>query len=404
MRLPPENNNQGNTVNSDTVNSKLVIATAAMISALVLLYWNFMPVMLGNAAEARGYSESELGFLASAFSGGLFLTTLSGVLWIRRYDWKLLIKAGGFISALAYLVPLFFESYEVFLVCNLFASLGGGIGLCVSYSLIGDTKNPARNYAIAFCASVLLGIIAALALSNIESPILALNSGFILMAAVMLLVIYLTKFIPHKGVKTGRLPDIKSGTVLPRKFAIPFLLVAIVFVFIGDTAIWAFLERIGTAADSRSLGGSLVSANLLGGVLGSAAGAVLGIRWGFSLPMTLAIAVSILSVVMFAFFGEPWVLILASFINGFGWNFGIAYRMGLVAELDMTGRYVVLIPAMQQLGNTLGPVAAGPLIEMGGFNYVYYFASAIWLIALALYMVSHREYTLIRRRSVAAET
>ena len=124
-----------------TVNSRPVIVTAAIISALVLLYWNFMPVMLGNAAEARGYSDSELGFLASAFSGGLFLTTLSGVFWVRRYDWKLLIKAGSFISALAYLVPLFYESYEVLLVCNLFASLGGGIGLGVSLSLLGDTKN-----------------------------------------------------------------------------------------------------------------------------------------------------------------------------------------------------------------------------------------------------------------------
>ena len=391
-------------MNSATVNSRPVIVTAAIISSLVLLYWNFMPVMLGNAAEARGYSDSELGFLASAFSGGLFLTTLSGVFWVRRYDWKLLIKAGSFISALAYLVPLFYESYEVLLVCNLFASLGGGIGLGVSLSLLGDTKNPARNYAIAFCAQVALGIVASLALSNIESPILALNSGFILMAALMLLNIYLAKYIPHKGVKTGRLPDIKSGAVLPRKFAIPFLLVAIVFVFIGDTAIWAFLERIGAAAHSRSLGGSLVSANLLGGVFGSLAGAVLGIRWGFLLPMTLAIAVSILSALMFAVFGEPWVLILASLINGFGWNFGIAYRMGLVAELDMTGRYIVLVPAMHQLGNTLGPVAAGPLIEMGGFNYVYYFASAVWLIALAFYLVSHREYILIRRRSVAAGT
>ena len=391
-------------MNSASVNSKLVIVVASIISALVVLYWQFMPVVLGSVAESRGYSESELGFLASAYAGGLFLTTLSGVLWVRRYDWRLLIKAGSFISALAFLVPLFYESYELLLVCHLFASLGGGIGYGVTLSLLGDTNNPARNYAISFFAQVSLGIVATLALSNIKSPILALNSGFILMAAVMLLNIFLARYIPHKGAKTGRIPDLKSGTILPRKFAIPFLLVAVLFVFIGDGAIWAFLERIGAAADSRSLGGSLVSASLIGGVFGSLAGGVLGIRWGYLLPMTLAIAVSILSVFMFAGFGQPWVLILAALINGFGWNFGIAYRMGLVAELDVSGRYTVLVPAMQTLGNTIGPASAGLLIEMGGFNYAYYFASAVWLIALALYLVSHREYILIRLRSVAVGT
>lgn len=391
-------------MNSASVNNKLVIVTASIISALVVLYWQFMPVVLGSVAEARGYSESELGFLASAYAGGLFLTTLSGVFWVRRFDWKLLIKAGSFISGLAFLVPLFYESYVVLLVCHLCASLGAGIGYGVTLTLLGDTKNPARNYAISFFAQVALGIVATLALSNIESPILALNMGFILMTLVMLLSIYLAKYIPSKGAKTGHIQDTKSSTALPRKFAIPFILVAVLLVFIGDAAIWAFLERIGAAADSRSLGGSLVSASLIGGLFGSLAGGFLGIRWGYSLPMTLAIAVSILSVLMFAVYGQPWVLILAALINGFGWNFGIAYRMGLVAELDMTGRYTVLVPAMQTLGNTIGPATAGLLIEMGGFNYAYYFASAVWLIALALYLVSHREYILTRHRSTATGT
>ncbi len=384
-------------MNSSSINSKLVILTASLISALVVLYWQFMPVVLGSVAEARGYSESELGFLASAYAGGLFLTTLSGVFWVRRYDWKVLIRAGSFISALAFIVPIIDVSYEVLLVCHLLASLGGGLGYGVTLSLLGDTKDPARNYAISFFAQVALGIVATLALSNIESPILALNSGFVLMAVVMLLNIYLARYIPRKGLKTGRLQDIEPGTIVPRKFAIPCLLLAVVLVFTGDGAIWAFLERIGAAVDSRSLGGSLVTASLIGGVFGSLAGGVLGIRWGYILPMTVAIGVSILSVFMFAVLKQPGELILAALINGFGWNFGIAYRMGLVAELDVTGRYTVLVPSMQTLGNTIGPASAGILIDMGGFNYAYYFASAGWLLALALYLVSHREYTLIRR-------
>ena len=72
--------------------------------------------------------------------------------------------------------------------------------------------------------------------------------------------------------------------------------------------------------------------------------------------------------------------------------------MGLVAELDVTGRFTVLVPAMQTLGNTIGPASAGLLIESGGFNYAYYFASAGWVIALALYLVSHKEYVLTKRR------
>lgn len=384
------------------INSRRVIGVAAIISALVVLYWQFMPVVLGSVAESRGYTESELGFLASAYAGGLFLTTLSGVFWIRKYDWRKLIRAGSLVSAVAFVVPIFFESYGLLLSCHLLASLGGGIGYGVTLSLLGDTSEPARNFALSFFAQVALGIVATLALSNIESPDLALNSGFILMSVLMLLNIHLARYIPHKGTKTGHKPEAHSGVVMPRTFAIPCLLVAVLLVFIGDGAIWAFLERIGAAADSRSLGGSLVSASLIGGVLGSLAGGVLGIRWGYVLPMTLAIGVSILSVILFALYQQPAVLILAALINGFGWNFGIAYRMGLVAELDISGRYTVLVPAMQTLGNTIGPASAGLLIEMGGFNYAYYFACSGWVLALILYLFSHREYTAIKSASGAA--
>ena len=55
---------------SSDLEDKRVIAAAAFISALVVLYWQFMPVVIGSVAEARGYSESALGFLASAYAGG----------------------------------------------------------------------------------------------------------------------------------------------------------------------------------------------------------------------------------------------------------------------------------------------------------------------------------------------
>jgi dipeptide/tripeptide permease len=64
--------------------------------------------------------------------------------------------------------------------------------------------------------------------------------------------------------------------------------------------------------------------------------------------------------------------------------------MALVAEADISGRFVTMIPGMQALGSVIGPALAGILVIDGSFALVYIMASVAWLIALALFFVANR--------------
>lgn len=44
-----------------------------------------------------------------------------------------------------------------------------------------------------------------------------------------------------------------------------------------------------------------------------------------------------------------------------GWNFGVAYQLGLIATLDLSGRFTVLVTAFAATGAVLGPALGGVL-------------------------------------------
>ena len=60
--------------------------------------------------------------------------------------------------------------------------------------------------------------------------------------------------------------------------------------------------------------------------------------------------------------------------------------MGLVAELDSSGRFTPMISGMQTLGGAIGPAVAGLLVINGVFFYVYLFVCSLWLLALLLFV------------------
>ena len=177
-----------------------------------------------------------------------------------------------------------------------------------------------------------------------------------------------------------------------RRHLLPVILglVAIILVFTGDSGVWVFLERIGAEHHSREFGGTLVSINLAAGAVGSLTAAWLGERWGYLWPMLIAILLSQVSLLLFLPRELGPSLIIASFVNGWAWNFGAAYRMALVARLDTSGRYTVLIPSTQTLGNTLGPALTGYILVSWGYDTAFLLIACLWLAALTFYYYAWR--------------
>ena len=145
---------------------------AITLNVICITYYNIMPLVLGGAAESHGLPANQLGFAAAAFMGGLALINFCGFAWLRRYDWRVLVAVGNGIATLAFLVPIVSFSFAAWVACNLLAGAATGISYGVSIACLGDSKEPERNFALAYAGQTFLsaGLIFMLPRIQINPP------------------------------------------------------------------------------------------------------------------------------------------------------------------------------------------------------------------------------------------
>ncbi len=352
-----------------------------------MAYYSSMPIILGRAAEARHLTESDLGLLAGAFAGGVALTAFAAIVFIRRASWKRLTVAGGFTAAIAFLIPIVSPSFTVTLLSHAVAGIACGLGYSVAIACLGDTKDPTKNYAFCFALQTVFGIAISYTLPRLTTPENGFNVSLLLLASLALSSTLFSLILPRNNCRRELASQTRKIHSIPAVYLILSLLV-IFLIYSGDGSVWAFLELIAlekgfTSADA----GTAVSLSLLAGAAGSLMAGTLGTKYGYFKPMLVSVIVSIVSVIMLQFQNGYAYFMVAIIINGWAWNFGSGYRMGLVAELDNSGRFTPLITGMQLLGSTSGTIMAGFLVTDTGFLWVYLFAAVAWSISLLLFSI-----------------
>jgi predicted MFS family arabinose efflux permease len=375
---------------TEQLNRTLVIMLAIVIGSLLILYWLVMPVVVGSLADDRNLAQDQVGYLASVYSGGLCLSTFASIFWIRKVSWVWLVKLGSLGVIAGFCIVQLSGSFPSLLMGHAIASFSTGIAYAVTMALLGDSNHPARNFALLFFLQVVLGTTVNSVLPVVSSPTDTLALCARSMMVVGVFCILFAHWLPRRGCKTDQPGSSTPGQ--QRRYLLPVALglTAIILVFTGDSGVWVFLERIGADQHSREFGGTLVSINLAAGAVGSLTAAWLAERWGYLWPMLIAIALSLASLLLFMPRESGASLIIGSFINGWAWNFGSAYRMALVARLDSSGRYTVLIPATQTLGNTLGPALTGYILVHRGYGLAFTIIAGLWLAALLFYYSAWR--------------
>ena len=366
---------------------------AIVLGSILFIYWLILPVVLGAYSDIFGLQEDRLGTLASIYSLGIFITTLTSTLWITRFPRKSQVMVGALLSTLGFLLLLGHASGDdLTLLYHFISSLGLGIAYAAMMAVLADSTNPTRSFALLFFLQVVVGVVGSQLLTRGVAIEHTLPVVYASMAAIgVLSALLATRFQESHSASHAA----ASHSIAPRRMPplpIALGLMSILLVFTGDAGVWVFLERIGSAVEDRELGGDLVSINLAAGAIGSLTAAWLANRFGFLLPMVLAIGLSVLSVAMLNLSTGGLALLTASFINGWAWNFGAAYRMALVSHLDSERRFVALIPAMQTLGNAIGPSLVGAIIVWASYSAAYWLVAVLWLAALASYYPAWKAY------------
>jgi len=373
------------------INSTKTKFAAAAITVAYTLFYALMPIILGNAADSRDLGEREIGFLASTYMIGQTLGYFSGVFWIRRFPWRLLLVGSGTAFSSCFFAASVLPGHMSLAICLFISGIAAAVGYGVTIACIGDSDEPDRWYAWAWFMQAIVGTGLSYLMPRLGVIGQDLDASMRLTAVIVLLLMPLAISLPNRGVKSGALTGSSSGPVSRVHLALVIGMAVIVLVFVAESGLWSFFDRIVVAAGhDREFSGLVVALSFVGAAAGSSLAGVLGIRLGRLLPMAVSILASIGSAVLLYLSGDRFSLLLAAFVYGAAWNIGAPYRMALVAESDISGRFVTMIPGMQALGSVIGPALAGILVIDGSFALVYIMASVAWTLALAFFFIANK--------------
>jgi predicted MFS family arabinose efflux permease len=365
------------------VNSIGVRFAAILISVCSMMYFINMPLMLGLAVNDLGLVESQVWLLGGFFLGGVALAAALATLFIRIAHWQRLIFISGFMSLLAFLLPVFITGFTFLLVCQGLAGLFAGLGYAVAIACLGDTANPTRSYALALTGQTAAVAIVGYLLPQLVARGTTFNEALMAVAGFSFVAILLGSMMP----RNGKSASLKSAMSTQKPGAVYFTLFVLLLVFVGGGTVRNAIEPIASRLDFASTeGGGVMIILVLASGLGSLIAAFMGLRSGYAKPMVIALglAATVLILGVFQLWPEQLSLIFAFCLVGGAWNFAAACGMGLTAKLDSSGKYTPLIATMQIIGNVAGIAVVGSLVVGGSYVLPYMLACIVWILALVL--------------------
>lgn len=361
--------------------TKMSLWCAIVFGTVSMLVFLLMPAYVGILASA-GFSDAQLGNLASMDLAGITLASILAMFWIKRVNWRLaaLVSAIGLI--VANLLCIGAHEYSSLLVLRFIAGFAGGTGIVLAFNIIASCDAPDRYTGFFVTIQVLAQSLGFLfAPSIIEAA--GSDSFYYLFAASAVVFLPLIRFFPDRNPAAEANADASSAGGKSRAGLI-LALVSMTLFFLGQGAIWAFGDRIGVSGglDPQEIANALAMtafASLFGALLS----AWMDVRFGRALPILIAILIQLLALIFFTGAMSPLYFTLLFSIFAFSWNFGIAFQVGVVASMDKDGRFTALIPGFQGAGLALGPFIAGMVLT----GESYFNINIVAGVALIAYLI-----------------
>ena len=363
------------------VNQLKTILSFAGIIALSALFFNISPVIVGAAADNRGFSNQQLGMLMVPGMCAKVLISLLLSFWVRRINRKLLLF-GGACAFFGYIFAAFTTSYIILLIALGIAGVGTGILYCISMACLGSAKNPDRGFGFSQLFQSILMVIGLYAVPIWISPIWGLTGVFMLLAMAVVLAVALIAFFSVTGKQSIDIgAQHNNQAVQVKQLSSAIMAMAALFIFnLGLNGFWVFYERIATNTGYTTESIAITLSTSVGiGTLGAFLPILVYNRINRN---TMIIAIGLICILVMAglitIFNESvfWVL---SVLFQACWCAILAYMFASIAAEDRYGKIVILIPAIYSLSSLIASAVAGYVYNYGHIVFLTYTTSMVFV-------------------------
>lgn len=355
-----------------------------------------LPVLLGALYVEFGFSETQLGSFATSELMGMAIAAASGILWIKRVNWRNIVRYTLALVAIGNLATYFTIAdidFNLLLGLRFVIGLAGGAMAAVFLGFLSQQRNIDKaaggfvvvQVAMQVCALYLLPILMASAL--LGGIFIGAKGAFALFTIIAALLIPLAILVP-----TGPLDDDDSVHDMSEQTSssktLPPLLVlgSFIMFYITQTSIWGFLELMGSNSGlTQAESTTAITLSTLFSTAGAMFAVIYGDRYGRFKPLAIAAALQVIALVLLGSIGVDFMLyLLLLSVFQIGWTMGLAYHYSTLIGADPSHRFIVLLPTAQAIGLALGPIMGGIAIESFGYPALLGMAGTSFVIYCAL--------------------
>ena len=364
--------------------SRKTIASILGCGVVAIVIFLVLPLYVGLMADSFGFSEKQLGILASMDLAGIALMSLSGPLWIKRFNWRRVMQF-SLVWLIAWnLVSVELTGFGALCTARFLAGLGGGLIAAMVMQSISYIPNPDRIVAIYVVVQVTLQVLGFMLLPSL---IMAYGiAGFFgALNFLCVIALFLSRNFPVAGLEEPIEVYTDKVSVSVNASHRPILvLTGLVLFFIAQVSLFSFIERLGVDSgfEAQDIGNALTVSVVIG-LAGAVLGAVMSVRFGRFLPILIS---GLAQLVCFYLLTGPIDLLAYTLIVGgiqFFWNLPLGYQVGMLISEDPHHRYVLLVPFIQALGITIGPFLGGFAMEFSSYPGLVTLAA----VSLVIYVV-----------------
>ena len=369
---------------TDTRSGSAAVASVILVGVIGGWASVIMPGLLSALTAAKGITPAGASILGSTELVGMTIAIVASAFFIERIRGRRLVTAAICALAIGQFLSMQVGSYALLVGTRLLTGLGEGA--LVTAMSVAASRMPSPDKIFGLYLAALLGASTVFfhVLPDLTGAVGA-RGVFGALAALAIVSAVALAWFPNNfdgpAVTVG--PPAKSRSFLLRVLPAVLGLLATLLLLMGFGAFWPLVGQIAISRgiDVADANGAMAMATFSGIASGLFVSRV-GTRAGRKVPLIVGSSALIATIALFLVTSQvrPFTLLTVSFM--FWWILTIPYYIGVMAELDRTGKLASFSFATQTFGIALGQALSAYLVR--GVSYTLTMGASIVLIAFAL--------------------
>ena len=136
-------------------------AILASIAVAIVGWTVFMglPILVGAFVDFRGFTEEQVGYLASADLGGMFVSSIIVSMYVAKMDRRFWVTVGIGVAIVADIFSIYTYDFWSMMGIRILAGIGAGFCYSIALANLAATTETARNFSLLVFAFVFVNFL-----------------------------------------------------------------------------------------------------------------------------------------------------------------------------------------------------------------------------------------------------